>query len=112
MRKEKGQGSLEYLIIIAAVLAIAAIVVLFLTGAFKQTGKDVAACKQAAGSCASSLVGAPDGTQCGETVCADCIGINATVSTAGTCATACNGSECDNVTEACRYGAPQCIITG
>ena len=33
----KGQGSLEYLIIIVAVLAIAAIVVLFLTGVFGNT---------------------------------------------------------------------------
>jgi|GEM_PF-5142173 len=51
MKLNRGQGSLEYLIIIAAVLAIAAIVVLFLTGAFKQTGAGVSACKQAASRC-------------------------------------------------------------
>ena len=51
----KAQGALEYLIIIAAVLAIAAIVVLFLTGAFKGAtgGGDIAKCKLAAANCAS-----------------------------------------------------------
>jgi len=52
--KMKAQGSLEYLIIVAAILAIAAIVTLFLTGAFgsgKTTG-DVALCKSAASKCA------------------------------------------------------------
>jgi len=53
----KAQGSLEYLIIIAAVLAIAAIVVLFMTGAFKssRTSADVSACKQAASDCAQTI---------------------------------------------------------
>jgi uncharacterized protein (UPF0333 family) len=54
----KAQGALEYLIIIAAVLAIAAIVVLFLTGAFKgasSTG-DVSKCKGAASQCATEIV--------------------------------------------------------
>jgi len=55
--KLKGQGSLEYLIIIAAVLAIAAIVVLFLTGAFtgaSSTG-DISNCKTAAAQCATEI---------------------------------------------------------
>ena len=47
----KAQGALEYLIIIAAVLAIAAIVVLFLTGAFKGTSAEVSKCRNAASSC-------------------------------------------------------------
>ena len=53
----KAQGALEYLIIIAAVLAIAAIVVLFLTGAFKGAtgGGDIAKCRLAAATCASNL---------------------------------------------------------
>ena len=51
----KAQGSLEYLIIIAAVLAIAAIVVLFLTGSFKSTNRGITQCKAAAASCATQL---------------------------------------------------------
>ncbi len=52
----KAQGALEYLIIIAAVLAIAAIVVLFLTGAFKGAsgGGGIAACRVASANCASA----------------------------------------------------------
>jgi uncharacterized protein (UPF0333 family) len=51
----RAQGSLEYLIIIAAILAIAAIVILFLTGAFggSKTAADVSLCKEAAARCAS-----------------------------------------------------------
>jgi hypothetical protein len=53
----KAQGALEYLIIIAAVLAIAAIVVLFLTGAFTGAsgGGDLAKCRLAASTCASNI---------------------------------------------------------
>ncbi len=53
----KAQGALEYLIIIAAVLAIAAIVVLFLTGAFRGAtgGGDIAKCRLAASTCASNI---------------------------------------------------------
>jgi len=52
----KAQGALEYLIIIAAVLAIAAIVVLFLTGAFRGAsgGGDIAKCRLSAANCASA----------------------------------------------------------
>lgn len=55
--ESRGQGALEYLIIVAAVLAIAAIVVLFLTGAFRGTsaGATVADCKTAAAQCATDL---------------------------------------------------------
>jgi len=53
----KAQGALEYLIIIAAVLAIAAIVVLFLTGAFTgaSSGGDLAKCRLAASTCKSNI---------------------------------------------------------
>jgi hypothetical protein len=53
--KLRGQGSLEYLIIIAAVLAIAAIVVLFLTGAFTSTTSTggISVCKESASKCAT-----------------------------------------------------------
>lgn len=45
----KGQGSLEYLIIVAAVLAVAAIVVLFVTGAIgtSRSSGDLNACRAA-----------------------------------------------------------------
>jgi len=53
----KAQGALEYLIIIAAVLAIAAIVVLFLTGAFKSplSSATYSACKQQTSACSMKL---------------------------------------------------------
>ena len=53
----KAQGSLEYLIIIAAVLAIAAVVVMFLTGALGGTAKsgNIAQCKVAAASCRTDI---------------------------------------------------------
>jgi hypothetical protein len=50
---QKAQGALEYLIIIAAVLAISAVVVMFVTGA-AGTGKSEAlygACQSAAAEC-------------------------------------------------------------
>jgi hypothetical protein len=49
----RGQGALEYLIIIAAVLAISAIVVLFITGAFRGSSGsgDMSKCKLAAANC-------------------------------------------------------------
>ena len=62
-----GQGALEYLIIVAAVLAIAAIVVLFLTGAFQSTNQDVTACKLAASTCGTELA-----TSNGNAPCAYC----------------------------------------
>ena len=59
-----GQGALEYLIIVAAVLAIAAIVVLFLTGAFQSTGGDASACKVAASTCAQELATSAGAAPC------------------------------------------------
>ena len=52
---EKAQGSLEYLIIIAAVLAIGAVVVLFVTGSFgvSSTTADYSLCKEASSKCAN-----------------------------------------------------------
>jgi len=54
----KGQGALEYLIIIAAVLAIAAIVVTMLTGVLEdqQQRAMVTSAQEAASSCHESLV--------------------------------------------------------
>ena len=51
--KMKAQGSLEYLIIVAAVLAIGAIVILFLTGVFGagKSSADLTLCKDAAAKC-------------------------------------------------------------
>ena len=51
----KAQGALEYLIIIAAVLAIAAIVVLFLTGAFTGVGADISKCRLTTATCNNNL---------------------------------------------------------
>jgi hypothetical protein len=68
----KAQGALEYLIIIAAVLAIAAIVVLFITGAFKGAtgGGDIAKCRLAATTCAGNLAtGVYPGPTCPVTAC-------------------------------------------
>jgi uncharacterized protein (UPF0333 family) len=70
----KAQGALEYLIIIAAVLAIAAIVVLFLTGAFKSplSSANYSACKNQATTCNLRLATAGAGTT--GTICqTDCM---------------------------------------
>lgn len=68
----KGQGSLEYLIIIVAILVIAATVVLFAGGYFNKTvgARTVATCKVAAADCASKAVTtrSPACTSC-ETAC-------------------------------------------
>lgn len=102
--KQRGQGSLEYLIIIAAVLAIAAIVVLFLTGAFsgaRSTG-DAAACKNIASNCATQTAtsaGFECATMCNVDVCT---GDGVQVSTGCTYATA---------AEACEDGRPDCIVS-
>ncbi len=60
----RNQSSLEYLIIIAAVLAIVAIVVLFLTGSFSVTkqGADISKCKQAAAKCSVEKATSPEAT--------------------------------------------------
>jgi len=74
----KAQGALEYLIIIAAVLAIAAIVVLFITGAFRGAtgGGDIAKCRLAATTCASNVasgVYGAYGTACQSSCIAACV---------------------------------------
>ncbi|MEM0372334.1 MAG: class III signal peptide-containing protein [archaeon] len=98
--KMKGQGSLEYLIIIAAVLAIAAIVVLFLTGAFtgaRVTG-DASKCKTAASQCATELA-----TSTGAT-CSYCEGVCEGVASSNTNLYA-DGEA------ACKAGQPLYIVT-
>ena len=111
--KMKGQGSLEYLIIIAAVLAIAAIVVLFLTGAFtgaSSTG-DLSLCKDAASKCATELATSASIT-CEGSICLACKDTFAVV----------DADECKildgvnlrlfvNAEEACRHGRPDCIVS-
>jgi len=53
----RAQGALEYLIIIAAVLGIAAVVVLFVGGAFigSSGGADISKCRLAASNCAKDM---------------------------------------------------------
>lgn len=53
----KGQGALEYLIIIAAVLGISAVVVLFVSGAFTGAtgGADISKCRLAAANCQKDM---------------------------------------------------------
>ena len=101
LRNERGQGSLEYLIIVAAVLAIAAVVVLFLSGAFTSTqaSGNVAKCKNEASNCATSLIGAASGATCSAASCADCAGMGLTASSGYSTATA-----------ACQKGHPEVII--
>ncbi len=61
MESTRFQGALEYLIVIAAVLAIAAIVVLFVSGSFgvSKKGADVSACKAAAARCSVEKATSP-----------------------------------------------------
>ncbi|MBI4214472.1 class III signal peptide-containing protein [archaeon] len=58
----KAQGSLEYLILIAVVLAVAAFVVLFVTGAFggQQSSALLGNCRQAASTCKLFLLSSPN----------------------------------------------------
>src|SRR3990172_3306113 len=74
----KGQGSLEYLIIIAAVLALVSLVVLFLTGAFSQsaTGAKFAECRNTALKCYNLHLATPTDpcTFC-DTQCKDKAGV-------------------------------------
>ena len=114
---KRGQGSLEYLIIIAAVLAIAAIVVLFLTGAFSgasSTG-DLSLCKDTASKCATELATSAS-VMCSVTMCessCNAAGINVTFS--GTCPSTYDEGVNTNIpitnaTTMCRLGRPDCII--
>jgi hypothetical protein len=54
---KRAQGALEYLIIIAAVLGISAVVVLFVSGAFTSStaGADISKCRLAAANCQKDL---------------------------------------------------------
>lgn len=88
-RSIKGQGSLEYLIIIGAVIAVAAVVVLFTSGAFGSIGANVSGCKAAASSCAAKLATsqAPPCPMC-DTGCVDSSGKDVMSKTTG-CGGAC-----------------------
>jgi hypothetical protein len=55
----KGQGSLEYLIIIAAVLAIAAVVVLYLSGVLTGSPASFAECRLKASECEGMQIAGP-----------------------------------------------------
>lgn len=89
MKKRRAQGSLEYLIITAAVLAISAVVVLFLTGAFSSIKADTSACKQAAATCKNKMATTinPPCSDC-ETACKDSSGKDVMSKTMG-CGGAC-----------------------
>ncbi len=71
---QKAQGALEYLIITAAVLAIAAVVVTVISGAFGggQASADVSQIQADAADCSQVLasegkpIGTPDETLCGD----------------------------------------------
>lgn len=99
---KKAQGSLEYLIIVAAVLAVAAIVVLFLTGSFGVTkaGASVSECKAAASQCSVDIA-TTTGAICDycEEKCTD-VGMSTDTS-----------KYADSV-EACKDGAPNYIASG
>jgi len=58
----KAQGSLEYLIIISAVLAIAAITVFYITGVFssQKPGVSISTCREAASNCQASKMTSPN----------------------------------------------------
>jgi len=62
MNKSKAQISIEYLILIAAVLAITALVVAMVTSVFKGQQSDLQyqMCRQASASCALALKQSPD----------------------------------------------------
>lgn len=92
---QKGQGALEYLIILAAVIAVAAVVVIFITGAFggQREEASLARCRKTAAECESQLMIAPDAT---------CEG----------CVDACQIEGEDivfNATELCQAGKPELI---
>jgi len=73
----KAQGALEYLIIIAAVLGISAVVVLFVTGAFtgSSSGASISGCRMAASNCGKDLtLGISTSCQYCETACKDATG--------------------------------------
>ncbi len=87
----KGQGALEYLIIIAAVLGISAVVVLFVGGAFigSSGGADLSKCRLAAANCQKDMATGLSITcpHC-ETACVDSSGKDLLSKIQG-CGTAC-----------------------
>jgi hypothetical protein len=74
---ERAQGSLEYLVIIAAVLGISAVIILFMTGVFsgQSSTANFSLCKQAAVNCKASKMVSPSDpcNQC-STSCVDSAG--------------------------------------
>lgn len=73
----KAQGALEYLIIIAAVLGISAVVVLFVTGVFtgSSSGAGISGCRMAASNCGKDLtLGVGTSCQYCEAACKDATG--------------------------------------
>ncbi|MEM3411929.1 MAG: class III signal peptide-containing protein [archaeon] len=58
----RAQGAMEYMIMITAVLVIASIIILFMTGVFKTTksGGDIELCKQAAARCQQARLTNPN----------------------------------------------------
>jgi hypothetical protein len=97
----KAQGALEYLIIIAAVLAIAAIVVLFLTGAFSSTKGDLSRCRATTSTCNNGIatggyLADATGYAAGclsmcQTACTDASGKDVLTGAAQSCTTATTG---------------------
>ncbi len=103
MQEKKGQAALEYLIIIAAVIAVAAIVVLFVTGSFGTQKEKVsfAQCKQAASDCmASRLVSSSD-------PCVSCE--DACVSNGKDIMTGVSGCDPNGACGLCKQGKPASI---
>lgn len=107
----KAQGALEYLIIIAAVLAIAAIIVTILTGILggRQEAQLVTEAQEAAARCNQALTfnGYTPGEEDGDNLCyeicqGDWVGSDA-VGIVG-------GEEISDPQEACNYGMPGWIV--
>ena len=86
----KGQGSLEYLIIVAVVLALIAIVVLFLTGILggSKASGDLNKCRTAASQCLSEIIGGPSSCAYCEDACISADGLDIQGCEEG-CGTAC-----------------------
>jgi hypothetical protein len=96
----RGQGALEYMIIIAAVLGISAVVVLFITGVFTGStgGADLSKCRLAAANCQRDLT-LGLGTSCMqcEAACKGASGKDLLDGTTGACGLAC---------QQCKQGTP------
>lgn len=103
---KKAQGSLEYLIIVAAVLAIAAVVVLFLSGAFKGTNTGTTACKNAASQCAISLQ-TTTGYSCTNSCVSACTGTNNLDVMSGDAITV---ATCTDATNNTAKGCGYCVV--